>query len=373
MFFLPPRQLPLSYGARDVKRINRQEEQCIQSSLELARRVDSAAPELVASVRATFWEAVTHPNASVHSLADVFANPHRWLVQVEVEAAACRADYYSRKDAELRVLCKSAFLNAATSLPVAVYGAGVRRLLISGKEVGVQAAVGRDTHMSTGMLKEVCLAVDSSHFLRGSAVKYIQDSYAALREKTFFPRFHARMTAWAAAAADTTFEVLMVKARAEWPEACPVHLADSVLQWRWQRAAYKAVAESALPVDVPAVVLKCSTELNMPCAAVEEAADWNVADAVESAACAAAYGPNLQWSYYRAVVEFYAALRSDTDVFGGVFNATRFLAELRLHRGVVVSRRMYQASLALHGVDPADLDAAVCNEVYAAMAAQNLH
>ena len=378
-----------------MKTLGRHERVCIQAALDVAKRVDVATPELelVKSVRATFWEAVRKGMGdspqNFHALLDVYEHPHIWEAGIETDAAVQRAAHYAQKEALLRDICKTAFLNAATTLPIAIYNPAIRRLLISlevanGADAGLahtdvvtQLSLGHEygllPGMPTGLLKHVCLAVDSSHFLCGSFTKYLEESYMAgpAREKTFFKCFHANMTAWTQDSA-RSFSDLMGMARSAWPSACPSHLAGSVSHWMWQRVAFKTVAEAALPIDVDAVMLKCSSESRI--ALVESrAANWDDTDEVEVAACIAAYGPTEQWSYYRAVVEFYAALRTDTDLFAGVFNATRFLKELAVHRGFVVSRSMYRRSLTLHGVSDVDLGSAVCNDVYAVMAAQRLH
>ena len=337
-------------------------------------------------MRATFWEAVARPGSLLERLVQVYVDPVSWETEVDAVAQGLRDAHETKRNEELRKVCKASFLNAATSLPIALYGATARQMCgfsATGAVIDLTPSMGHLDgmlpNMCTGMLKDLCLAVDSNLFLRGSAAKYIQDSFSdtgLVRERTFFPRFHASMTAWAKGRegfrAIATIDEFLATASAEWPGACPQHLRSSVLQWVWQRAAFKAVATAALPIDAEAIVLQCSLELKVGDLDAR-AADWHGSCKAENQALNAAYGTAPQWSYYRAVVEFYAALRSDTDVFTGVFNAARFLALLRQHRGFVVSRRMLRESLMLHGVCAEDLDGTVSNEVYAAMALQTLH
>jgi hypothetical protein len=74
-------------------------------------------------------------------------------------------------------------------------------------------------------------------------------------------------------------------------------------------------------------------------------------DAADADARAHAYGSVKEWSYERAVVEFYVALRRDVTS-DGAFNTVPFLSALRAHRCFVVPRRSYDASVAAHAVAP---------------------
>ena len=388
--YFTSRYLPLSYDVRNVKVLNRHERACIQAPLDLVRRLDASRPEdvLVKAVRAAFWEAVWKGgDVSPESLAcsGAYVHPERWEEVVEEAVLTRRGIFLAEKEAFLKNVCRRAFLNAATSLPVAIYGSAVKVLRVPApelKDVKVHFSLGNTLGVlpgeCTGLLKDICLAIDSVHFLKGTFTQYLEDSYAfgPEREKTFFPRFHANMTAWTKSSCCGTLGPLLERAEKEWPSACPRHLNASVLQWMWQRVAFKAVSESALPVDVSFIMRKCAADLGVEAAVADErASEWENPETneVEAAACAVAFEGREQWNYYRAVVEFYVALRIDTDVFSGVFNASRFLAELARHRGFVVSWKMYLSSLELHGVSHEELDSPLCTLVYAAMAAIPLH
>ena len=329
------------------------------------------SPEQRPAIRAAFWTAF-HTNAKrlTPAIMEAYADPAAWQASIPFKAHAVRTKASKTVIAALQQKCETAFHNATDNvLPLTFFDARSIKLVgwdgqVFEDAVGIGNDAGPCSGMRTGVLKTVCTALDSPHFLQKNSLgrymagRYMAATYAGATSTyaVYIPAFHATMTSWFSKAGITSPVTATTLACGTWPGISPTALGKYIQQWFFQRKVYdliKAIPAEAVVPSTADIIAVARINTAAPEAGFSAAADWGPEDTsareeaygVTTAACTSL----LEWSYEVAVVEFYKSLRYNTDTTTGVFDTRPYLTLLKTHRCFVLPRRTYDASVLAHG------------------------
>ena len=368
--------LPMTYTYTDAVDMSRES---VAESVFLSAHLPRAyleQPLLRPGARAAFWASVGSNIScvSIEALA-AFSNPGAWETGMSGKFTQLREAAHAFAVQELREACTIAYRNATDTTPLTIFDAAVLNVLLPeepritapavvafGNEEGICAGI------RTGM-PSVCTTMDSPKFLRGSVGSHLACAYPRDGRPCYtpsIPRMHATLMAWWTKLAVREDDVVLGLARGEWPAVDVGMLETFVRQWLFQRRAFDVVKTGPADMDAAEACRRMGLDTSTSTAAAWDARDTELR--------AMLYGASIkEWSYEEAVVHFYVSLKRDTRVDSRIFNARPFLGALAKHRRFVLPRRIYEASLAAHGIAPSllltvEVFSGIVDDVYATLA-----
>lgn len=345
--------IPLHFSPSDFSRENDAETEFLNTHGWIFK---DASADTRRRTRAAFWKAVSLSGTNSLEVQQAYEFPESWEAAALATESVWIEEQKAANAAKIDSLCRTLFRFAAGTLPVMFLEVpGVKlRAPLTGEVVQASMSTNPTVEESTGLLKDLNCSMDSPGFLVQSTSQYLSGVLG--RRKMPMPHFHARMAIMYRH--QKTLSVLVESAKEQWgATASASEIERCVYQWFTQQKAFECVSrlsESDMGSATAASICEAlGYDVRAP------AAMWKDEDSFLRAEM---YGTNEEWSYERAVIEFFLALRRNTSA-DGVFDPLPFLEKLSVHRAFVTPYSAYKTLLVGAGVPDCDSVRDIYNEM----------